>query len=209
MQLPSYADHYDLQRRLSGASVPALTHGPCGRSPRHDLADPCPRRPPVTTAPTSLDAAGTPAQASRSSGRAGMLGPIREPRSRIRARLFSGEPGRISLVRLDYMQTPDIRSQVRPALSHSLFVVYDGGEAPGFDDSWLAHPATRPTRTRAMAMAFMGLPASVAPRRPKLHADARGVIPRAAGTLACARRFVHKVWPIGRRGARRWRLTRE
>jgi hypothetical protein len=35
----------------------------------------------------------TPAQASRSSGRAGMLGPIREPRARIRARLFQASPG--------------------------------------------------------------------------------------------------------------------
>lgn len=32
-----------------------------------------------------------------------------------------------------YMQTPEIPSQVRPALWHSLFVVYDRGEAPGYD----------------------------------------------------------------------------
>jgi len=47
-------------------------------------------------------------------------------------------------VRLDYMQTPEIRSQVRPAFSHPLFVVYERGEAPGYDvsyDSRLAHPA--------------------------------------------------------------------
>ena len=59
------------------------------------------------------------------------------------------------------MQTPEIRSQVRPALSHSLFVVYERGEAPGYDvsyDSWLAQPAMNPTTTRAKARVFMGFP---------------------------------------------------
>jgi len=63
--------------------------------------------------------------------------------------------------RLSYMQTPEIPFHVRPALSHSLFVVYERGEAPGYDvscDSWLAQPATNPTRTRAKARVFMGVP---------------------------------------------------
>lgn len=45
----------------------------------------------------------------------------------------------------DYMQTPEKRSQVRPAPSHSLFVVYDRGEAPGYEvsyDSRVAIPVT-------------------------------------------------------------------
>jgi hypothetical protein len=37
-------------------------------------------------------------------------------------------------VRLDYMQTPEIRSQVRPAFSHPLFVVYERGAAPEYAD---------------------------------------------------------------------------
>jgi hypothetical protein len=44
-----------------------------------------------------------------------------------------------------YMQTPEKRSQVRPASSHSLFVVYDRGEAPGYEvsyDSRVAIPVT-------------------------------------------------------------------
>jgi len=63
--------------------------------------------------------------------------------------------------RRDYMQTPEIRSQVRPALSHSLFVVYERGEAPGYDvsyDSWLAQPAMNPATTRTKARVFMGSP---------------------------------------------------
>jgi hypothetical protein len=32
------------------------------------------------------------------------------------------------------MQTPEIRSQVRPAFSHPLFVVYDRGAAPEYAD---------------------------------------------------------------------------
>jgi hypothetical protein len=63
--------------------------------------------------------------------------------------------------RRDYMQTPEIRSQVRPELSHSLFVVYERGEAPGYDvsyDSWLAQPAMNPTTTRTKARVFMGSP---------------------------------------------------
>jgi hypothetical protein len=33
------------------------------------------------------------------------------------------------------MQTPEMRSQVRLALSHSFFVVYERGDAPGYDAS--------------------------------------------------------------------------
>jgi hypothetical protein len=32
------------------------------------------------------------------------------------------------------MQTPEIRSQVRPAFSHPLFVVYERGAAPAYAD---------------------------------------------------------------------------
>jgi hypothetical protein len=65
------------------------------------------------------------------------------------------------LLREAYMQTPEMPLQVRPALSHSLFVVYDRGEAPGYDvayDSWLAHPAMNPITANATASVFMGLP---------------------------------------------------
>jgi hypothetical protein len=60
-----------------------------------------------------------------------------------------------------YMHTPEIPLHVRPALSHSLFVVYDRGEAPGYDvacDSWLAHPATKATRAKTTARVFMSFP---------------------------------------------------
>jgi len=39
------------------------------------------------------------------------------------------------------MHTPEIRSHVRPAPSHPLFVVYERGEAPGYGACSLAHPA--------------------------------------------------------------------
>jgi hypothetical protein len=59
------------------------------------------------------------------------------------------------------MQTPEIPFHVRPALAHSLFVVYERGDAPGYDvscDSWLAHPPMNPMRIRAKAKVFMGSP---------------------------------------------------
>jgi hypothetical protein len=65
------------------------------------------------------------------------------------------------------MQTPEIPLQVRPALSHSLFVVYDLGDAPGYDvayDSWLAHPAINPTTAKTMVRVFMASPPARAHR---------------------------------------------
>jgi hypothetical protein len=56
------------------------------------------------------------------------------------------------------MQTLEKQSHVRPALSHSLLVVYDRGEAPGYDvsyDSRLAHPARTP-RGQGQDEGFMG-----------------------------------------------------
>jgi len=60
-----------------------------------------------------------------------------------------------------YMQTLEIPLHVRPALSHSLFVVYDRGEAPGYDvacDSRLAHPAIKPRTAKTTARVFMAFP---------------------------------------------------
>ena len=68
---------------------------------------------------------------------------------------------------LSYMQTLEIPLHVRPALSHSLFVVYERGEAPGYDvscESRLAQPAMKPTRIRAKAKVFMGSPPVVGGR---------------------------------------------
>jgi hypothetical protein len=58
------------------------------------------------------------------------------------------------------MQTPEIPFQVRPALSHSLFVMYERGEAPGYADCSRAHPAMNPKRIKAAAMVFMGFASS-------------------------------------------------
>jgi hypothetical protein len=55
------------------------------------------------------------------------------------------------------MHTPEIRSHVRPALSHSLFVVYERGEAPGYGAWSLAHPAVNAKMTTAMARALIGM----------------------------------------------------
>jgi len=60
-------------------------------------------------------------------------------------------------VRLDYMQTPEIRSQVRPAFSHPLFVVYDRGAAPEYADCSRA-PSDEPHEDETMVTALMGVP---------------------------------------------------
>lgn len=55
------------------------------------------------------------------------------------------------------MHTPENRSHVRPALSHSLFVVYERGEAPGYGACSLAQPAVKAKMTTAMARALIGM----------------------------------------------------
>ena len=54
------------------------------------------------------------------------------------------------------MHTPEILSHVRPALSHSLFVVYERGDAPGYGACSLAHPAVNAKMTTAMARTLIG-----------------------------------------------------
>lgn len=71
---------------------------------------------------------------------------------------FSDSTGlRASRAGRSYMQVPRILSHVRPALSHSAFVVYERGEAPGYADCSRAHPATNPKRTMATTAHFMRL----------------------------------------------------
>ena len=62
------------------------------------------------------------------------------------------------------MHTPEIRSHVRPAPSHSLFVVYERGEAPGYGAFSLAHPAVNAKMTTAMATDFIGVTSFISGR---------------------------------------------
>src|SRR5262245_29516058 len=55
------------------------------------------------------------------------------------------------------MHTPELRSHVRPAPSHSLFVVYERGEAPGYGACSPAHPAVNAKMTTAMARVLIGM----------------------------------------------------
>ena len=55
------------------------------------------------------------------------------------------------------MHTPENRSHVRPALSHSLFVVYERGEAPGYGACSLAQPAVNAKMTTTMARVLIGM----------------------------------------------------
>jgi len=64
------------------------------------------------------------------------------------------------------MQTPESPFHARPALLHSVSVVYDRGEAPGYDvayDSWLAHPAINPTTAKAVTSAPLTRPLKLLP----------------------------------------------